>query len=427
MTSSLSLTLYKAVMSSLRLVLPAYLARRAKAGKEDALRMAERYGKGYASVPKQGMRFWLHAVSVGEATAALALAHALLQSQKQAHIIITTGTTTAAKTIDSKAQEQNITHVYAPFDAPCYVERFFAHHQPDCGIIFESDFWPCLMSMAHEKAIPLYLASAQISDDSLVMWQKVPALAEAIFSDIRWCFAHDDTHARNFAKLGVPNCKVTGSLKLVAIERTKTQYAKDLSAAATGRLVLLAASTHPGEDAQILAISDYLTQMAVPHFLIIAPRHPERGDEIARLCPDAKRRSRHELPEAGDMIYISDSLGDMPSLYQASDIVWLGATFSGKGGHNPLEAAAYGKPILCGPSQFKNQYEFDQLTRLGVCTMISDSRASAQYIAALYNDKDKCAAIAKSGKAYAARARKRPDKVCDMILRDLSTLQQSSS
>lgn len=419
-----SLQIYRSLMTAMRLILPLYLARRVKAGKEDPARLSERYGKDYCERPQTDHLIWLHAVSVGEVTGALALAKALSKAQananKNCHFVITTGTTTAAQTIAAKAGDLPVIHAFAPFDAPRYVDRFFDHFQPSCGIILESDFWPCLLGTAHKRQIPIFCASAQISAQSADMWQKMPQLAHDIFAPIRCAFTHDETQAAQFAALGLANTIVTGSLKLPAIPSAKTDHAKALSKAAKGRLVLVAASTHAGEEPQILTISAYLRDLNVPHLLIIAPRHPERGDEIATFCPSAKRRSQGALPDDQDTIYLNDQLGDMPSLYQAANIVWLGATFSGKGGHNPLEPASYGVPIICGPSQFKNQYEFDQLSNLGVCLQQSDSRTSAQLIASLWADKDRCQQISKAGKAYAATARKRPQTVSKAILSALA-------
>lgn len=414
----LSLQLYRTLMTALLPVLPMYLARRAKAGKEDSTRVDERFGKGYAPLPDASIRIWLHGVSVGEVSAALALARAMHTIDKDAHFIITTGTNTAAALTQKAGTDLPVTHCYAPFDAPACVAQFLAHHQPDIGVIFESDFWPTLMTSTHEAGIPLYLASAQMSDDSAKRWQKFPQLARALFAPIAKCFAHDEAQCANFASLGMADTQSVGSLKLPRPVVAKTAFAKALIKAGKERLILLGASTHPGEEDQILTISEHLRAQNIDHLLIIAPRHPERGDSVATLMPEAKRRSHGALPSADDTRYLCDSLGDMAGLYQAADIVWLGATFSGKGGHNPLEAASYGKPIICGPSQFSNQFEFDQLTGLDVCHQISDARQSAQFIAEIYGDEARRKHIAKAGKSYAKSTAKRPLIVANHILND---------
>lgn len=423
MPRPLSLQLYRGLMTALLPVLPYYLGRRAKAGKEDSSRLDERFGKGYDAPVKLGKKtgavIWLHGVSVGEVSAALALARALLTLDEDAHFIITTGTSTAAAMTQKAGADLPLTHCYAPFDAPASVARFLAHYQPDFGVIFESDFWPTIMTSTHEAGIPLYLASAQMSDDSAKRWQKFPQLAHALFGPVAACFAHDEVQSAHFASLGIANTQTTGSLKLPNPAVKKTTFAKELIKAGDGRLILLGASTHAGEEAQILAISEHLRAQNIDHLLIIAPRHPDRGDTVASLMVDAKRRSHGAMPSPDDRLYLCDSLGDMASLYQAADIVWLGATFSGKGGHNPLEAASYGKPVICGPSQFKNQFEFDQLFERDVCHQISDASQSAHFIAALYADDERRKAIAKAGKAYAKKAAKRPLIVAKHILNDI--------
>lgn len=414
MAKPVSLHLYHALMTGLSAFLPLYLSQRAKKGKEDSARLCERYGRGYAPLPEGGTRIWLHGVSVGEVTAVLALARALLVPFKDAHFIITTGTTTAAALVQKAADELPLTHYYAPFDAPRFVRRFLGFVAPDFGVIFESDYWPTLMTSAHEGAIPLYLASAQMSQRSAKRWQKSPQLAQAMFAPIAGCYAHDDKQTAQFQALGIAPSQTIGSLKLPPIAPKITDFAKQIKQAGKGRIILLGASTHEGEEAQILAISDHLSARNCDHLLIIAPRHPNRGDSVAAMMGPVKRRAQGAIPDSSDSRYLCDSLGDMASLYQAADIVWLGATFSGKGGHNPLEPASYGKLVICGPSHYKNQYEFDQLTAQGVCHQILDARATAQFIATITDD-DRHKDVAKTGKAYAKAAAKRPMQVAQLI------------
>ena len=422
---------YRYLMTSLSLILPYYLARRAKKGKETNRSLNERRGLYQTPLPKADQRIWLHAVSVGEASAALSLADALQKADPDQKMcfIFTTGTVTAARMIQEKAGDLVYQHLYAPFDAPAIVTRFFDHCQPDFGVIFESDFWPMMMITAHQRHIPLYLASAQMSDTSVAQWQKYPSLANAIFAPVKTGFMTDEKQAQIFAKMGLLQTQITGTLKQPSYVARQTPFAKELRQIAGDKWLILAASTHPSEEQQILAVSAYLHAKDIDHLLVIAPRHPDRADEVARLCGTiaggAKRRSHGALPEASDSLYLCDSLGEMPSLYQAADIVWLGASFSGRGGHNPLEAASYGKPILCGPSQFKNQYEFDQLHEKGVCITTSQTAHTAQIICDVMQDDDRRAVIAKAGKSYATKARKRAGIVAKQISSDQSLPDQN--
>ena len=415
MDKPVSLIVYEWMMRGVGLALPYYLNKRANNGKEEHKRLQERYGQGYAPLPKTDRRIWLHAVSVGEVTAATALAHALATLMPSAHFIITTGTVTAATQLADKAKDLSFTHYYLPFDHPRYVGRFYDHIKPDFGILLESDFWPLLMTTAHERGIPLFMASAQMSDKSQAKWTAKKSLAQAMFTPITACYCHDETQERFFKDMGITNSHVTGSLKIPEVISRKTKLAHAIQAAASERLVLLGASTHEGEEAELLSISAHLKAKGRDHLLLLAPRHPHRSEDVLRLVPGAKRRSKGEMIKSNDDVYIIDTLGEMPSLYQAADIVWLGGTFSGKGGHNPLEAACYGKPVIAGLSQFKNQYEFDELISRGVVTQLIDQRQTALHIASLYDDKAARMKIAKTAKSYASKARKRAALVAKMI------------
>lgn len=410
-----TMRLYRLVMTGLLPLLPSYLKKRAKTGKEDPVRLEERRGFGYQPLPLSHQRIWLHAVSVGESNAALSLATALSTPFPEADFIITTGTVTAAKFIEDKKGALPIHHIYAPFDAPAPVKRFLDHSKPDMAIFLESDFWPCLLEETQKRGIDIYFASAQMSQNAFTNWQKYQSLSHYLFTHIRYCFAVDEVQNRQFTSLGIAQCETVGSLKLPAQPQLDENFIKPIKKAASGRFILLAASTHEGEEARALSLSRALNAAGRDHLLIIAPRHPERGDEIATRLGPVKRRSHAELPAPGDKLYLADSLGDMASLYKACDIVFLGATFSGKGGHNPLEPASHGKPIICGPSQFKNQFEFDALLAQDICFQISDEQQMLSFILQLIDDKAALSRIAKQGKAYVKKTEKRSVNVASKI------------
>ena len=410
-----TMRLYRLVMSGLLPVLPSYLQKRARAGKEDMLRLQERRGLGYQPLALSEKRIWLHAVSVGESNAALSLANALSSYFPTADFIITTGTVTAAKMIEDNKGDLPITHIYAPFDAPAPVRRFLDHIKADMALFLESDFWPCLLEETHKKGIDIYFASAQMSQNAFQNWQKYKSLSRYLFQPVAYVFAVDTQQQKQFIELGASQSEAIGTLKLPATSKSDDGFVKQLRSAAARRMILLAASTHEGEEMRALRLSHALEAAGQEHMLIIAPRHPDRGDEIAERLGDVKRRSFGQMPEKGDKLYLSDSLGDMASLYKACDIVFLGATFSGKGGHNPLEAASFGKPIMCGPSQFKNQFEFDALLDLGVCAQISDERQMVSFIMNIMADKTERARLAKQAKAYVKQTEKRPTKVAQKI------------
>lgn len=410
MSMPVTVHFYRFFMTALTVFLPLYLRRRVAAGKEDETRITERFAI-IPQIPKADKRFWLHAVSVGECRAALRLSQALTQQFETCQIIISCGTVTAAELIAQQKDELPVTQIYAPFDAPKYCRQFFDNLQPDCGIILESDFWPNIIMTAHEKGIPLFLASAQMSENAFQNWRKRPQFAKAVFGNIAHIFATDETQKQQFDLLGAPSSSISGTLKLPQKQASDNKLIKAIKSAAGTDFILLAASTHETEEALALSISRRLTASGLAHFLIIAPRHPDRADSVAALCPDAKRRSYGDVPDAGDTLYLADRLGDMTSLYEACDIVLLGATFIGKGGHNPLEAAAAGKPIICGPSQFKNQLEFHQMHEKGVCFTLSDEGQIVKKITSLMANEAQRKTISRTAKKHVIEADKRADKV----------------
>ena len=423
-----SLTSYNRLWACLRPVLPAYLSWRGLRGKEDNSRRTERLGLSWRHQRPDGVLIWLHAVSVGETVAAVSLAQACLEAQPSAHIMITTNTITALNRLEQIKPEQCIA-CYQPLDDPACVSRFLEFWRPDAAVFLESDFWPNLVIQTAERGIPVTFASSQLSDKAFSNWQKRPHLAAQMFGAAQLICAVDDTQKQKFSQLSQaapdqrkPDIRTLGSLKLsVASLAVDQSFSETITSAAAGRPVVLAASTHPPEEELILEACAEIAETGHPHLLVIAPRHRERGEEIARLIPEASRRSAAEVPSADDTVFLADSLGEMGSLISAADIVILGGSFAPKGGHNPLEIAALGKPVITGPSQFKNQAEFDTLHAIGQSVTAEDKNALCQQLS---QSLDKL----RSGKAlldqtvlakaaaYVTEACDRPAKTAQLVL-----------
>ena len=367
---------YNRIWRLLRPLVWLYLQFRVWRGREDKTRLSERYGNARIARPK-GVLFWLHAVSVGESVAALNLANSLRERRVDATILITTNTATAAARI-AEQKDLHILHAYQPLDHPDWVDKFLRHWQPDYAVMLESDFWPNLISCTAAKNIPLCFASAQLSDKAFQAWQNRSALAHIVFSAPQDIFAVDQSQADKFRQLAgnsgnKPALHIGGSLKINPASLTPDkELIAMLRQAAENRPILVAASTHKGEEEIILAASQRVRQNGRPHFLVIAPRHPERGQEVARLVGGAGQRQRNMPPRPQDDIYICDSLGEMGSLYTAADIIILGGTFSDLGGHNPLEIALFETPILAGTSRFKNKAIFEALAQAGLIEETAD-------------------------------------------------------
>ena len=398
------------------------MRRRIAAGKEEASRQQERYGKGYQQARPAGKLIWLHAVSVGEAVGAIATVRALKALDVHLRFLVTTNTKTAAERISAVADELAIQHAYQPFDHPVWVGRFLKKWHPDAAIFLESDFWPNLIRLTKQADIPVYFASSQISERAAKMWQKRPHFAAQIFGAATHIFAVDDHQAKQFQSFSAHplSISVEGSLKLdLAQLQSDTKFVSALTrwSHADGRLILLLASSHNGEEQLVLDKLQSIPDDKRP-LLVIAPRHPERGDVLSAEIEQAKRHSQSQLPSIPDAVYLADTLGHMGSLFEAADIILLGGSFIPIGGHNPLEPASFAKPILSGPSQFKNQAAFDVLKTSGALKILSDINELPNALAALQDGQAR-KDIGAAGAEIAIHASAAPHRVARAIMNDL--------
>ncbi|MBT6566833.1 glycosyltransferase N-terminal domain-containing protein [uncultured Candidatus Puniceispirillum sp.] len=415
----MSLRLYNFLWTCLYPFTGLVMARRAHVGKEDKTRLDERYGR-YSTIYKAG-GIWLHAVSVGEAIAALALAEAIHDEDKDSPIIITTNTITAAEMIARAKTSANITHIYQPLDHPAFVDRFLDMFAPKVAIFLESDFWPNLVTRTAARHIPVIFASAQLSQKAVASWQKRPTVARQLFGCTDLILAVDADQQQNFINLGAKaaDVHVGGSLKMTAATLSIDVGLQALIRKASGnRAIFLAASTHEGEDEAAITVA---RQHADKILTIIAPRHPERADAIADIADKAldqtiPRRSKDQKPDSKTALYILDSLGEMGSVFDLADVVFLGGSLVPKGGHNPLEPASFGVPIITGPHIFKNENEFGALSSCDIIHLIDKpDDLGAMVTSVLAFDSRKKQQHAKAAKTYVESARQRPREAARMI------------
>ncbi|MGB2295075.1 MAG: 3-deoxy-D-manno-octulosonic acid transferase, partial [Candidatus Puniceispirillum sp.] len=396
------------------------LARRARAGKEDKTRLDERFGR-YEKSYQQGC-IWLHAVSVGETIAALALAEAMHDEDKgNTPIIITTNTVTAAEMVDRAKTRATITHIYQPLDHPAFVDRFLDMFAPQVAIFLESDFWPNLVTRTAARHIPVIFASAQLSQKAVTSWRRQLSIAHQLFGCADLILAVDADQQNHFITLGATASAVHvgGSLKMTPTNLPIDADLQTLIRKASGkRAIFLAASTHEGEDEAAIEVA---RQHADKILTIIAPRHPERGDAIAAMAHASlgqaiPQRSQKQKPDTATALYMLDSLGEMGSVFDLADIVFLGGSLVPKGGHNPLEPASFGVPIITGPHIFKNETEFNALSNCDIIHMIDqpdDLGAMVTYV--LGFDSRKKQRQAEAAINYVENARQRPIEAARMI------------
>ena len=308
---------------------------------------------------------WIHAVSVGEAMAVKALAAELRAVYPDKRFVISTVTPTGNKIARGLAKDGDFV-TYLPFDFSFIVKSVIDKINPSFFIIAETEIWPNLISYLHKKNIPISVVNGRISDSSYRGYHMVRFLLKPILDKISLFCVQTNSDAERFKGLGVPEekIKITGNMKFdiedcADSKKGYTDYRKRLDLEFSEKL-LVAGSTHPGEEEIILNVyKDSLSEF--PYLkLLIAPRHPERAQEIASLIRKfgfetrmiSLSNSQTVRQSNSQTVFILDTMGQLINYYAIADIVFVGGSLIKKGGHNILEPASFAKPILFGPYMF---------------------------------------------------------------------------
>lgn len=366
-------------------LLPLWLARRVRRGKEIADRLPERQGHGAARPP--GRLVWLHAASVGESLSLLPLLAALAREAPDLEFLVTTGTVTSAALLAERLPPGlagRVRHRFVPLDVPGWVARFLDGWRPDAAIFVESELWPNLIAAAAARGIPLGLVNARLSPRAAAAWARFPGFSARILGAFRLVAAQTEADAARLRGVGAARVQAWGNLKAAAepLPADPATLAR-LRAALAGRAVFLAASTHPGEEAAILAT----LPARVPGLLtILVPRHPDRGAAVAALAGGAPRRSLGALPGPGDAVWVADTLGELGLWYRLAGAAFVGGSLVPLGGHNPLEPALLGCPVLFGPHMGNFAEAAALLLAAGGAVQVADAVALAPAVAAVLTD-----------------------------------------
>lgn len=322
-------------------------------------RIAERFG--YIELDAQSNSkplLWLHAVSVGETMAAKPLIDELLQRYPGFRVLVTTTTPTGSAQLRRLYPDQ-VEHCYFPYDLPHVVSRFLSRVQPTLLIVMETELWPNLYHQCATRKIPLLLANARLSSKSLRGYKKISRLIVPTLSKLNYLAAQSDVDLERFLSLGAnkEQSGVCGNLKYqLTIPQASLDLAAELRARVGERPVWVAASTHAGEDEIVLAAHKKLLKNHPTALLLLVPRHPERFEEVASLCQASGmsyvRRTAARMPASADVVWLIDSMGELLAMYGISDFSFIGGSMVPTGGHNPLEAAAFGVASVMGPHTF---------------------------------------------------------------------------
>src|ERR1700757_420484 len=301
MASSLPMALrvYRRLSTAMVPLAPALIKRRLKLGKEDPARIAERRGLSRDARPN-GPLVWIHGASVGEVLAAAALIERL--RALNIRILVTSGTVTSAAIV-AKRFPHDVIHQYVPFDSPRYVTRFLDHWRPSLALFIESDLWPNLILSSAARRIPMVLINGRMSQRSFPRWRRAYGTISALLGAFEICLAQSDTDAERFSALGARNVITTGNLKLdVPAPPADAMKLARLMAVTRGRPIVVAASTHPGEEETLIEAHRTLAGFFPSLLTVIVPRHPDRGNAVASLVAASglrsMQRSHEELPAA---------------------------------------------------------------------------------------------------------------------------------
>ena len=335
-------------------------------------RWGERFGF-VESLADSRQVIWVHSVSVGETIAAAPMIRRLQQEYPESVLLVTTMTPTGSEQVE-KIFGNSVEHCYAPYDMPDAIARFLRRAHPAILVIMETELWPNLIQACHRRAIPVVLANGRLSEKSAAGYAKVEALARPMLGQLSVVAAQTQADGERFLQRGVEEkaLEVTGNIKfdlqLSDTLREKAAVLKKQWQGSTDRPVWLAASTHRGEDEIILAAYETVLKSHPDVLLVLVPRHPERFEEVADLCSasnyQVERRSTSQARESElssqVQIVLGDTMGELLSFCGASDMTFVGGSLVDVGGHNLIEPAAWGVPVLSGPYLFN----FTEVSRL---------------------------------------------------------------
>lgn len=372
-------------------------------------RWGERFGFGNLARLQQSV--WVHAVSVGEVQAAVPLIEHLLANQ-DIPVVVTTMTPTGSSRVRALFGGR-VRHVYAPYDLPDAVNRFLRRINPVKVIIMETEIWPNIITWCYKRKVPVILANARLSERSARGYRRIPRLGKLVLKRITCIATQSYADTERFLAIGAERSQITltGSIKLdVDVPASlREQGAVIRRRLGIQRTIWVAASTHEGEESQILDAYSRIKSVIPDCLLVLVPRHPERADEIDQLCRRrgyrVLRRTREQPLDVPQDIYLVDTLGELTQFYAACDVAFIGGSLVPVGGHNMIEAAALGVTVVYGPYLFNFQEISSQLLEHDAARKVENSDELAQVITQLLGDANLRHKLGENGRNFVESSR----------------------
>jgi len=366
--------------------------------------LRERFGRGAGARPRDaGLDrapappcIWLHAVSLGEVSAAATLIRALRARCPNNPLVLTTATPTGRARAQSLFGEA-VTVRYLPYDTPGAVRRFLGNINPLIAIVMETEIWPNLFHECGRRGVPLILASARISEKSVGRYRRFGGFFPDIFANIAVIAVQTPEDAQRFEALGAPTERIhlVGNVKfdIRVDDAVVTRGLVIRERMLVNRPTWVAGSTHAGEEKKVLTAHALLRTEVPDALLLLAPRHPNRFDAIAQLLGrsgvEFVRRSADIAVTSDTKVMLVDSVGELLALYAAADVAFVGGSLVPVGGHNLLEPAALGLPVLTGPSSFNGQQMAQTLLHQGAALQVGSAEELGKTLQQLFADPDR--------------------------------------
>lgn len=407
----------------LYLLLPLVLGRLAWVGSRNRAywrRVPERFGLAAGRLGR--VDIWLHAVSVGEVQAAVPLVAALRRGGG-GRILVTTTTPTGSAAVRARFGD-TVAHSYMPYDYPAVLRRFLALTRPRLVVLMETELWPNLVAAAERSGIPVALVNARLSARGAARYARLPALVGEMVARLDWVAAQAEADASRLIALGASPSRVavTGSVKF------DQPLGSDLATRAAalrrrfgpGRPVWIAASTHEGEEEAVLLAHRRLIRRHPRALLVLAPRHPERRARVTELLAREGfgwvAHSDGQVDAAAAEVYVVDTLGELPGFYAAADIAFVAGSLVPVGGHNVLEPAALGVPVLTGPEVRHFADIVGRLAEAGGLRQVADADQLGEVLCEWFADPAGRAARGEAARAFVEANRGATERVAAGLL-----------
>jgi len=384
------------------------------------LRWRERFALYNKSYPQNVI--WFHAVSLGECEALFPLIKQLLKQHPTSKVLITTTTPTGSARVKAVMQE-SVIHVYLPYDIPDAICRFMRCFKPKMAVIMETEIWPNLYIACGKRGTPLYIINARLSEKSERGYQKIPSLIHPALAQVSLIATQTEDDAKRFISIGADNAKVKslGNIKFdVEVSQEILEQGKQIkNDLFRGRFVWLIASTHKDEESIFLGVYQEIKKKIPELLLVIVPRHPERFAEVKKLCEQQQfavvlRTTKEKISLETD-VYLADTLGELKMLYASADVAFVGGSMVPSGGHNILEAAAAGVPVMFGPymSNFKDIAR--GVLAANAAMQCKDINALIDSLLILHNQPSLKTTLIENAKAFVIHNQGATDKICKIL------------